>query len=395
MPNRKPYIVINDQAAFDAACARWSKSDAIALDTEFVRSRTFFPKLGLLQVSSGRHIYLIDPIEVKDLSAFARILEDPKITKVFHACNEDLEVLYRELGVFPSPIFDTQMACAFLGLGHSIGYARAIKHFLKIELDKQATRTNWLQRPLTKVQLDYAAHDVEYLFHLYYALRYEIENLGFTEFLMSDCEDLLDVSRFDSSPERMYLRIGQAYRLTRQQLATLRELAAWRERTARERDLPRNFVLRSEVLLTLAVRAPRSLTELSLTSGFTDRDIFYHGQSVLRVIEKAMTLPESDWPPEILRPFEWPGFKEAARALQVAVKEASAATKIPKEVLANKRLLERHLKQIGKSVLFQKESKRPALTGWRQTVLSKWFEPVEEHFREALKAEHPAGWRRS
>jgi len=175
---RDPVDWIDTPDALAAAAARWRKAPALGIDTEFVRERTFYPRLGLLQVSDGTRSALIDPVALPDLEPLREVLADPAIVKVAHSPSEDLEVLFHRFGEFPSSLFDTQAAAAFIGLDAAMSYQRLVRELLAVELDKAETRTDWLRRPLSDAQVHYAAQDVELLLPLHELLRARLEAWG-------------------------------------------------------------------------------------------------------------------------------------------------------------------------------------------------------------------------
>ncbi|MDR6358100.1 ribonuclease D [Pseudomonas psychrotolerans] len=242
---------IRDDAALAALCQRCQSLPFIALDTEFMRVDTFYPKAGLIQIGDGEQAYLVDPLCISDWTPFAALLEDPKVVKVLHACSEDLEVLLRLTGSLPQPLYDTQLAAAYLGLAHSMGYSRLVAEVLQIDLPKDETRSDWLQRPLTPLQERYAAADVTHLAEVYRQLDARLDERR-RAWLLEDGADLVANLRRTSDPWEAYREVKLAWRLSRQQLAVLRVLCHWRELTARERDQPRNHVLRERSLWPLA-----------------------------------------------------------------------------------------------------------------------------------------------
>ena len=229
----------------------------LGLDTEFVRTNTFYHRLGLIQVSDGRASWLVDPLAARDLSPLAEVFRSPGV-KVLHSASEDIEVFYRALGVLPAPLFDTQIAGAFAGKGAFLSYQKLVAACLGVELAKEETRTDWMARPLSAGQLAYAAEDVAFLIPALRAARGASSTaLGRLAWVFEDSAALLDTARFQEDDETAYLRIKGAGRLDRRQLGALQTLAAWREQEARRRDLPRNFVLKEGLLLDLATRRPK------------------------------------------------------------------------------------------------------------------------------------------
>ena len=237
------------------------QSSHVAVDTEFLREKTYNAKLCLVQLGIGEHQYCIDVIAIEDLSILADLFSDQKILKLFHAARQDMEVLYQTLGVMPNPIFDTQLAAAFNGLDMQIGYSALVQHYLDIELPKSQARTDWTRRPLSAVQLAYAADDVAHLTALYEIGRGELESHGKSTWYEQEIEDYYEVDRYIIDPAMAYKRLSGGGLKVAQQY-TLKALAQWRESMAQQRDIPRTWVLRDDKLFDLAAQRPTDEAEI-------------------------------------------------------------------------------------------------------------------------------------
>lgn len=189
--NPPHFRVITDNAALLEVCNLAQQKSAVALDTEFMRVSTYFPKLGLIQLYDGERVSLIDPLAITDFSPFVALLSNPKVLKVLHSCSEDLLVFLQEFDQLPRPMIDTQIMARFLGLGTSAGLAKLAQQYLNVEIDKGATRTNWIKRPLSDIQLQYAAGDVWYLLPLYHILEKELAKTPWEQAVRDDCELVL------------------------------------------------------------------------------------------------------------------------------------------------------------------------------------------------------------
>jgi len=255
-------VLVEDDATLRQHCLRWSRLDALALDTEFLRRRTFYPRLGLLQVSEGERCYLLDPLRIKDFSCFLELMRAPSITKVFHGCSEDLEVLRYSFGVLPWPLFDTQIAHALLEDSISISYQELVSQQLGMELDKskEQTMSDWLARPLTEEQMRYAALDVVGLLALYERQSHLLAEHSRTTWLEEELRQLATRPVY-SFCDQMAGRYGWSRR-GQQQAAILHNLCMVREREARLRDLPRNWLMDNILLRRLAHECPREEAEL-------------------------------------------------------------------------------------------------------------------------------------
>ncbi|WP_374981678.1 ribonuclease D [Pseudomonas solani] len=292
---------IRDDAELASHCARWRNLSFVALDTEFMRVDTFYPKAGLVQVGDGESAWLIDPLLIKDWRPFAELLEDPAVTKVLHACSEDLEVFLRLTGSLPLPLLDTQLAAGYLGIGYSMGYSRLVQAVLGIDLPKDETRSDWLQRPLTEMQERYAAEDAIHLAEIY---RIIDERLDATKraWVLEDGAELVANLRREVDPYDLYRDAKLGWKLSRQQLAVLRELYAWRDIEARRRDQPRNRIIREHALWPLAKFQPDNLVALARIEDMHPRTVRQDGNTLLKMIREAAELPPAEWPEPLPEP---------------------------------------------------------------------------------------------
>ncbi len=360
------YTPIRTDADLAAAAERWAAAPVLGLDTEFVRTNTFYHRLGLIQVADDRTSWLVDPLAARDLSPLAEVFRSPGV-KVIHSASEDIEVFHRNLGALPAPLFDTQIAGAFAGAGAFLSYQKLVAAYLGVELAKEETRTDWMARPLSPGQLAYAAEDVAFLIPLFERLTAELDSLGRLAWVFEDSAALLDTSRFEEDDEGAYLRIKGAGRLDRRQLGALQILAAWREQEARRRDLPRNFVLKEGLLLDLATRRPQSPRELHRLPSFDPRQAARDGDAWLQLLEQAEARPEDELPPRIAgKPFS-PAQRELENRLRDRVRERAAELNVPPEVLAPRRTLDALLRlNQGPEPRLPRE-----LDGWRRQVIGE------------------------
>ncbi|PYG03181.1 MULTISPECIES: ribonuclease D [unclassified Thioalkalivibrio] len=267
----------------------------IALDTEFLREKTYYPKLCLIQAATPEHIASFDPLAL-DVKGLAPMLHDRSVTKVFHSAWQDMEILLRETGDVPAPVFDTQIAAAMLGHGDQIGYANLVRAVLDHELDKSQTRTDWSRRPLDSEQLAYAADDVRYLAALYQQMHAELESSGRLEWLQPEMDALADPEAYRADPEAAWRRVSGHKRLKPRELSILQAVAAWRERTAQSSDRPRKWVLSDDLLLEIARRAPAGRAQLRGLRGFPSGMNDDRVQGLLEAIRAGRERPQSEWP---------------------------------------------------------------------------------------------------
>jgi ribonuclease D len=302
--------------------------------------------------------------------------------KVLHSASEDMEVFYRVLGVLPEPLFDTQVAAALAGAGPFLSYQKLVAAYLGIELSKEETRTDWLARPLSSAQLTYAAEDVVYLVTVYERLAADLSALGRLAWAFEDSSALLDTSRFEEDLEAAYLRVKGAGRLDRRQLGALKLLAAWREGEARGRDLPRSFVVKDDLLLGLATRRPKNAHDLQKLPSYDPRQGARDSATWLQLLEKAESLPDSELPPRIERPFFPPAVRELEDRLRERVRLRAAALSLPPEILTPRRSLDALLRlTVGKA-----DPRLPReLQGWRREAIG------EELLREVMGTTGSAG----
>ena len=284
----KPWILVNSQTALVDVCDDLQRSDWLALDTEFERTNTYFPELCLLQISNKDTTVIIDPLELDDLSILYDLLYKQSIIKIFHAARQDMELFYLLQDSLPSPVFDTQVAAAALGLGDQVGYANLIRDVLDIELAKTETRTNWKRRPLTDKQLDYAADDVVYLAQVYEVLLAELNKQNKLCSIESAFAALTDVDTYKPKPDEMWKKFKsrEAKKLSGNNLEALKQLAAWRENTAIEENKPRKWVLENHTILEIAMQLPEDIQGLKKIKGINQYVERNYAELLLEIIKK-------------------------------------------------------------------------------------------------------------
>lgn len=280
-------LFIDTPEDLGALCERLQGAEWLALDTEFLRESTYYPKLCLVQIATPDLTACIDPLALPDLAPLLERLYDPTVTKVMHAARQDLEIFYHLRGALPRPIFDSQLAAPLLGHPEQAGYATLVETMLGVPLRKIHTRADWSHRPLSPAQLQYAADDVRYLAQLYPLLRAKLEDLGRLAWLDEDFNTLTDPAQYHRPPELAWQRVKGAQHLRGRRLAALQALAAWRERTARATDQPRGWLLRDDNLLDLAKMQPGDLTALQRIRGLNAQVVRKHGQALLETLAAA------------------------------------------------------------------------------------------------------------
>lgn len=268
-------------------CAAIGGEPWLAFDTEFIREKSFYPQLCLIQVGVPGRLACIDPLALQDLDPLLDLLYDRSIVKVLHACSQDLEIFAHLRGKVPGPIFDTQLAAPLLGLPEQIGYAAFVKEMLGPTLDKAQARTDWSRRPLGEAQLSYAVDDVRYLVEIYPGLRARLQELGRLDWLAAEFEPYERVERYLPDPANAWQRIRGAEKLHSQALSILQLLARWREEIAQAKDLPRNWVLRDEFLVDIARLAPERLDSLGKIRNLPAKTLERYGQSLLELVREG------------------------------------------------------------------------------------------------------------
>ncbi|MFK7956370.1 MAG: ribonuclease D [Lysobacterales bacterium] len=359
-----PFLWIDSDPALSDACTYWQSLTAIGVDTEFVRTRTYFAKLGLIQVGAGEQCWLIDPLKISNWSAFVAVLADPDTTKIIHSGSEDIEIFQR-LGDAPlAGFFDTQKAAALCGLGSSLSYQALVMELCNTVVEKDVTRSDWVARPLSDAQLRYAALDVAHLDVLLADLTQRLNQLERMAWLVEDCDELIARVSIDEQLAQQFQRFKGVWRLNGPQRSALASLIQWRELTARKKDRPRSHVLTDNDLLTLARDMP------------ADRDALLglqleHARSVSRQVPVLLEHlknagEEQSHPPAQPEPLDRSA-KQLVGNLRGKISDQAEALGIAPEVLCGKREL-LHLLQTGKP------SRK--LAGWRFAMLKPF---IEEH----------------
>lgn len=330
------YQMITTNDGLRAVCEAASAAAAVALDTEFVRTRTYYPQLGLLQLFDGEQVSLIDPLEITDWAPMRELLLNQNVTKYLHAGSEDLEVFLNTFSLMPQPLIDTQILTAFCGRPMSWGFASMVEEYSGVALDKSESRTDWLARPLTERQCDYAAADVWYLLPIAIRLMAETEAAGWLPAALDECRLMQQRRQEIQDPSQAWREIGNAWQLRTRQLGCLQLLAEWRLRKARDRDMAVNFVVREEHLWSVARYMPGSLGELD-SLGLSGSEIRFHGKTLISLVAKAQALPEEALPEPLQNLIDMPGYRKVFKEIKALVQEVSSETGLSAELLASRR----------------------------------------------------------
>lgn len=360
--------MITTNEALAALCEAAVGTDAIALDTEFVRTRTYYPQLGLIQLFDGENVALIDPLTITDWAPFRDLITNTQVTKFLHAGSEDLEVFLNAFGAMPQPMIDTQILAAFSGRALSWGFAAMVEQYTGVALDKSESRTDWLARPLTTRQCDYAAADVWYLLPIARKLLAETEEAGWLNAALDECRLMMQRRGEILAPEEAWRDISNAWQLRTRQLACLRLLADWRLRKARERDLAVNFVVREENLWAVARYMPGSMGELD-SIGLSGSEIRFHGKTLLSLVAQAQALPEDALPEPLLNLVDMPGYRKAFKAIKALVQDVSESKGLSAELIASRRQINQLLNWHWQ---LKPQTNLPELiSGWRAELMAE------------------------
>ncbi|TNE66953.1 MAG: ribonuclease D [Alphaproteobacteria bacterium] len=343
-----------------ALCSRLKEAEFITVDTEFLRDNTYYPKLCLVQVADDEGAHAIDPLaDGIDLTPMFELFSDPGVLKVMHACRQDMEIFSILMDTLPAPIFDTQVAAMVCGFGDSVGYETLVSKITRAQLDKSARYTDWSKRPLSDTQLNYALGDVTHLRAIYRKLSSELEQTGRTSWVEEEMAILKDPNLYRVDPAEAWHRLKVRTNKPRF-LGLLKELAAWRELQAQERDLPRSRVAKDETLFEIAAHPPKDEVTLDrirgIPKGFSRSRA---GKTLLEAIEAGMNIPEKDLP-HVERAKPRPATPPMADLLKVLLKIKCQDARVAPRMVANAQDIENWAAEPHIDI--------PALHGWRREI---------------------------
>jgi ribonuclease D len=349
------YINTTDQLV--TLCEQIKKESWLALDTEFLREKTYYPKFCLLQIATPEWVACVDPIALPSLDMLFDVIYSPSIVKVFHSCRQDLEIFYQLTGKIPEPLFDTQIAAPLLGFQENPGYAMLVSSLLNVNLNKAHTRADWSKRPLINAEIQYAADDVIYLCRIYQLMLQKLAELGRVDWLERDFAELANPDIYQVKPEQAWLKIRGKNKLTGKQLAIVQTLAEWREKTAQSEDRPKSWLLRDELLFDMAKLQPETLSELAGIRGINERVVNRYGAVLCQLVTAAknrapMSLNEKN------RPAKKTQQQEAILDILTAlVRIRAEENSLNPVILATRKDLE--------VLMFNDDDECPLLHGWR------------------------------
>ena len=347
-------------------CGQLKSSPTLAIDTEFVRERTYYHKLGLIQVSDGEHCAAIDPIRISSLKPFLDLISSQNAVKVFHAARQDLEILYRLCDGLIQPIFDTQIAASVVGWGAQISFAKIVNKVLGKKIDKSETYTDWCRRPLSERQIEYALDDVRLLIPVYESLKKVLKKLDREEWLRGEFAQLENPDSFKTPKlEKLYLRIKNIRTLEPKNFAVICELIEWREGEAQARDCLARNVVRDESLMELARKVPTDIKGLSFIRGLHKNEITRSKKNILAAIQRGINIPLDQIPkiPELELYKSPPGIEEMLSAI---VQIRAEQLKIEPSVLADRKKINDFVKCFDRNLNIERH---PLLCGWRKQAI--------------------------
>lgn len=347
-------------------CDQFAKAEHLAIDTEFVRTRTLFPKLGLIQISDGQTIALVDPVEIHDLSPVWQLLEDESLVKVIHACPEDLEVFLTWGDCQPANLIDSQIMASFLGHGLSVGYATLVDHYLNIRLDKSDSRTDWTKRPLSESQLRYAEADVTHLHKLYPLLLADIRKTPWEQAAKQETQALINKKFTPILLDELYQSVKMSWKLSPKQLNNLKFLASWRYQQAVEKDRPIGFIAKEHTIINVAMRSPKSVGAMANIEGVDVLDVRHKGKAMLSVLRKADNVEPEQYPEKIRRLDEYPGYKQLFKKVKNFISKQAETIGLAPEVCASKKQINQLMSAYYNNNLPEGETNQiDLLFGWR------------------------------
>lgn len=361
--------IITDTETLRSFCERLSTEPFVTLDTEFIREKTYWPQLCLIQLAGAQEAFAIDPLAAGlDLSPLYDLLRNPKVLKVLHAARQDMEIFFMAMGKeLPKPVFDTQIAAQVAGLGESVGYEALVKQLLGKALDKSQRFTDWARRPLTEAQIDYALGDVVYLHEAYRKLVARIEKHGRMAWIAEEMQELQNPALYLVDPEIAWERIRMRASHPRQ-LGRLQLLAAWRETLAQREDIPRIRIMRDETVVEMAVNLPKEEAEMERVRGFPQHLKRPWRAELWQVIKTANDLPKESWPP-LPKHDPLPAQAEGRlEMLKLLLKQCARDSDVTPRMIADKDDLE----LLARNKLDpERDAAHPLMHGWRYEIFGK------------------------
>jgi len=361
---------IDSIEALNLACEKLGDASVLCVDTEFHRESTYYPEFALIQIASRDACYLIDPVAISDLSPLWVLMHNPDILKVFHAVRQDAEIILKESGALPLPLFDTQIAAALLGFGLQVGFGNLVQRILGKSLPKAESFTDWLRRPLRPAQLAYAADDVIYLMPVYQHLCEQLQTRGRLTWLDEEQITLCTEETYANDSKNIFWRVRGANKLKPKQLAVLRELAAWRERAAKKQNIPRRRIVADEPLLSLARKPHLATEQLPDIRGLNNGAARRFGKEILHAWQQGQQCPECEWPRPQASIRNSEGTEMRLELLSALVRLRAEEVRIAANILAGKQDVSALASWANHgSFSMQDLPDNPCLHGWRKELI--------------------------
>lgn len=354
-------MFVADEAGLRALVEAARQAPVVAIDTEFMREKTYFARLCLIQLATDDVAAIIDPLAIEDLTPLCDLFEDRSVVKVLHAGSQDIEILVRQCGVGVAPVFDTQVAATLAGFPQQVGYGALVHELLGVKLDKGDSYTDWTRRPLSDTQYEYALNDVRYLPEVYRRLRDRLEAGGRTSWLSADFARLEDPDTYRIVPEDQWKRVKRISALNRRQLAVAREVAAWRENEAMRRDVPKRWVVGDESVIEIARRAPKTPAELASIRGVADKVGRAATSGLLAAVQRGLAVDEADLPSLSKRRRVQVDVDSAVDLMVALIRRRSRENGVAMPLLASRDDLER--------LAGGEREGHPLLEGWRGAMV--------------------------
>jgi ribonuclease D len=359
-------LYVDSPEQLQRLCEELKKENLLALDTEFLREKTYYAQLCLVQIATADLIACIDPIQIADITPFLDVLYDPAILKVMHSARQDLEIFHDMTQKVPAPLFDTQIAATLLGCGDQLGYANLVEKLLDIKLAKTHTRTNWSHRPLEYGQIEYAMDDVRYLLPIYHMQSQQLDKMGRSNWLQKDFEALTDSSLYSQSMEDIWQKVRGANTLKGAQLAVLQQLAQWREQQAIEKNRPRRWIIKDDLLLEIARQQPQHPSALMKIPG-SDAFVQKYADTLLALVDEGKAIPRSQWPVSSKHQRLTPDQEAKVDLLMAVVRTRAKQAEVTPSVLASRKDLE---------CLVQGKKHCAVLYGWRAEMVGNELQAI-------------------
>lgn len=360
-------MIIKTQKQLEELMEEASKAPSVGLDTEFVWERTFYPQLGLIQLSIGEDCYLIDPVFIKDLSPLGKLISNPNVVKILHDAHQDLAIIKASAGGSPCNIFDTKIAYGFCSPEATLSLAKLLENLVGVNLDKSETRTNWIKRPLTIKQIEYAYDDVRYLCELMDIIKKSIIENGTESWMLEEMKAYEDPQSYIEPDISEYFRkIRGVGRYSGKNLALFQTLATWREQVARIEDRPRGHVLKNELLFEITTLAPSSIDQLRTINRFQMRDIRQYGAKIIELVQEGLNRPDHLCPFISKPSYNKKDLKEKADVIIDAIHQKAIKLNIDPSLIGSRKNINSYIILDGND-----DPDHKMLRGWRSEFMTE------------------------